>query len=198
MASSGVGSRRETLQGAPQGSQTLFHVKQGDLPITEVDPTDHPREPSFIMSSFELFTDGACSGNPGPGGWAFVLRGPGIAGDMEVSGGDPETTNNRMELLAVIRGLEALPGPSAVRVVSDSEYVVKGLREWLDGWKARGWRTAAKKPVKNDDLWRQLDALRATHRLSPEWIRGHNEHPENTRCDALAVAAIERMRRGRG
>jgi ribonuclease HI len=117
---------------------------------------------------------------------------------MEVSGGDPETTNNRMELLAVIRGLEALPGPSAVRVVSDSEYVVKGLREWLDGWKARGWRTAAKKPVKNDDLWRQLDALRATHRLSPEWIRGHNEHPENTRCDALAVAAIERMRRGRG
>ena len=150
------------------------------------------------MSSFELFTDGACSGNPGPGGWAFVLRGPGIAGDMEVSGGDPETTNNRMELLAVIRGLEALPGPSAVRVVSDSEYVVKGLREWLDGWKARGWRTAAKKPVKNDDLWRQLDALRATHRLAPEWIRGHNEHPENTRCDALAVAAIDRMRRGRG
>ena len=150
------------------------------------------------MSSFELFTDGACSGNPGPGGWAFVLRGPGIAGDMEVSGGDPETTNNRMELLAVIRGLEALPGPSAVRVVSDSEYVVKGLREWLDGWKARGWRTAAKKPVKNDDLWRQLDALRATHRLAAEWIRGHNEHPENTRCDALAVAAIERMRRGRG
>ena len=150
------------------------------------------------MSSFELFTDGACSGNPGPGGWAFVLRGPGIAGDMEVSGGDPETTNNRMELLAVIRGLEALTGPSAVRVVSDSEYVVKGLREWLDGWKARGWRTAAKKPVKNDDLWRQLDALRTTHRLAPEWIRGHNEHPENTRCDALAVAAIERMRRGRG
>lgn len=150
------------------------------------------------MGSFELFTDGACSGNPGPGGWAFVLRGPGLPSDIEVSGGEPETTNNRMELLAVIRGLEALPGPSAVRVVSDSEYVVKGLREWLDGWKSRGWRTAAKKPVKNEDLWRQLDALRATHRLSPEWIRGHNEHPENTRCDALAVAAIERMRRGRG
>lgn len=150
------------------------------------------------MGSYELFTDGACSGNPGPGGWAFVLRGPGLQGDLEVSGGEPETTNNRMELLAVIRGLEALSGPSAVRVVSDSEYVVKGLREWLDGWKSRGWRTAAKKPVKNEDLWRQLDALRTTHRLSPEWIRGHNEHPENTRCDALAVAAIERMRRGRG
>jgi ribonuclease HI len=150
------------------------------------------------MATFELFTDGACSGNPGPGGWAFILRGPGLSVDLEISGGDPETTNNRMELLAVIRGLEALPGPSSVRVVSDSEYVVKGLREWLDGWKSRGWRTAAKKPVKNDDLWRQLDALRATHRIDPTWIRGHNEHPENTRCDALAVAAIERMRRGRG
>jgi len=102
-----------------------------------------------------------------------------------------------MEMLAVIRGLEALPGPSAVRLVSDSEYVIKGLTEWLDGWKSRGWRTAARKPVKNEDLWRQLDALRATHRLRPEWIRGHNEHPENTRCDALAVAAIDRFRRGR-
>jgi ribonuclease HI len=147
------------------------------------------------MASFELFTDGACSGNPGPGGWAFVLRGPGISGDMEVSGGDAETTNNRMELLAVIRGLEAIPVPSAVRLVSDSEYVVKGLREWLDGWKARGWRTAAKTPVKNDDLWRQLDALRQLHHVRPEWIRGHSEHPENTRCDALAVAAIEGLRR---
>jgi ribonuclease HI len=147
------------------------------------------------VTSFELFTDGACSGNPGPGGWACILRGPGLAGDVELSGGEPETTNNRMEMLAVIRGLEALPGPSAVRLVSDSEYVIKGLTEWLDGWKSRGWRTAARKPVKNEDLWRQLDALRATHRLRPEWIRGHNEHPENTRCDALAVAAIEGLRR---
>jgi ribonuclease HI len=150
------------------------------------------------MDSFELFTDGACSGNPGPGGWAFVLRGPGLPGDLELSGGEPETTNNRMEMLAVIRGLQAIPAPASVRLVSDSEYVVKGLREWLDGWKARGWRTAAKKPVKNEDLWRELDALRGIHRLRPEWIRGHNEHPENTRCDALAVAAIDRMRRGRG
>ena len=150
------------------------------------------------MDSYDLFTDGACSGNPGPGGWAFVLRGPGVSGDLESSGGEPDTTNNRMELLAAIRGLEAIPSPASVRLVSDSEYVVKGLREWLDGWKARGWRTAAKKPVKNEDLWRELDALRGTHRLRPEWVRGHNEHPENTRCDALAVAAIERMRRGRG
>lgn len=149
------------------------------------------------MADFELFTDGACSGNPGPGGWAFILRGAGLPGDMESSGGEPETTNNRMEMLAVISGLEALPGPSTVRLVSDSEYVIKGLKEWLDGWKARGWRTAAKKPVKNEDLWRRLDALRAIHRLKPEWIRGHNEHPENTRCDALAVAAIDRLRRAR-
>jgi len=150
------------------------------------------------MAGFELFTDGACSGNPGPGGWAFVLRGPGVVGDMERSGGEAQTTNNRMELMAVIEGLQTLAEPSEVRVVSDSEYVVKGLREWLDGWKARGWKTAAKKPVKNDDLWKRLDALRAMHRLRPEWIRGHNEHPENTRCDALAVAAIEAMRRGGG
>ncbi|MFZ4696429.1 MAG: ribonuclease HI [Planctomycetes bacterium] len=150
------------------------------------------------MAGFELFTDGACSGNPGPGGWAFVLRGPGVVGDMERSGGEAQTTNNRMELMAVIEGLQTLAEPSEVRVVSDSEYVVKGLREWLDGWKARGWRTAAKKPVKNDDLWKRLDALRAMHRVRPEWIRGHNEHPENTRCDALAVAAIEAVRRGGG
>ena len=96
----------------------------------------------------------------------------------------------------MIRGLEALPGPSEVRLVSDSEYVVKGLKEWLDGWKARGWKTAAKKPVKNDDLWKRLDTLRQTHRLMPEWIRGHNEHPENTRCDAMAVAAIRAVRGG--
>jgi ribonuclease HI len=147
------------------------------------------------MSTYELFTDGACSGNPGPGGWAFLLRGPGVEGTVEQSGGEPGTTNNRMEMLAVIRGLEAIPAGATVRLVSDSEYVVKGLNEWLDGWKARGWRTAARKAVKNEDLWRRLDALRSTRRLRPEWIRGHNEHPENTRCDALAVAAIESLRR---
>ena len=118
-----------------------------------------------------------------------------MEGTVEQSGGEPGTTNNRMEMLAVIRGLEAIPAGAAVRLVSDSEYVVKGLNEGLDGWKARGWRTAARKAVKNEDLWRRLDALRSTHRLRPEWIRGHNEHPENTRCDALAVAAIESLRR---
>jgi len=156
--------------------------------------TDNSLISQAHMAHFELFTDGACSGNPGPGGWAFVLRGTGISGDLERSGAEPQTTNNRMELLAVIRGLESLPTTGRVRVVSDSEYVVKGLKEWLDGWKARGWRTAAKKPVKNDDLWRRLDELRATHQLAPEWIRGHNEHPENSRCDALAVAAIDTLR----
>jgi ribonuclease HI len=115
---------------------------------------------------------------------------------MERSGGEASTTNNRMEMLAVIHGLETVPAASEVRLVSDSEYVVKGLKEWLDGWKARGWRTAAKKPVKNEDLWKRLDGLRQTRLVLPEWIRGHNEHPENTRCDALAVAAIEAVRRG--
>lgn len=147
------------------------------------------------MAAFQLFTDGACSGNPGPGGWAFIVRGDGLRHDREESGGELDTTNNRMELLAVIRGLESISGGSSVRLVSDSEYVIKGLSGWLDGWKARGWKTAAKKPVKNDDLWRRLDELRSLHHIDPHWIRGHDQHPENTRCDAMAVAAIDRLRR---
>lgn len=143
-----------------------------------------------------LFTDGACSGNPGPGGWAFILRHNGTGKEMEKSGGEPATTNNRMELRAVIEGLGALTRPSAVDLTSDSKYVLEGLREWLDQWKARGWRTAAKKPVKNEDLWRKLDALRSTHELRFHWIAGHTGHPENERCDALAVAAIEALRAG--
>lgn len=143
-----------------------------------------------------LFTDGACSGNPGPGGWAYILRHPSSGKEREDSGAELETTNNRMELTAVIRGLEALSRPSRVDVYSDSRYVLDGLKSWLDQWKRRGWRTADKKPVKNEDLWRRLDDLRSTHALDYHWVRGHDEHPENERCDALAVAAREALVRG--
>ena len=117
---------------------------------------------------------------------------------LERAGAEPGTTNNRMELRAVIEGLEALTEPSHVDVYSDSQYVLKGLEAWMDQWIARGWRTSAKKPVKNEELWRRLGALRDTHELEYHWIRGHNEHPENERCDALAVAARESLVAGRG
>ncbi len=143
---------------------------------------------------FHLFTDGACTGNPGPGGWAFILRS--VAGAellVEEAGAESPTTNNRMELLAAIRGLEAVPEPAEVHLFSDSQYLTKGLGEWLDGWKRKGWRTTSG-PVRNADLWRELDALRGVHRIRTEWVRGHDGHPENERCDQLAVAAIEAVR----
>lgn len=143
-----------------------------------------------------LFTDGACSGNPGPGGWAYILRHPGSGKEREDSGGERETTNNRMELRAVIEGLRAVTKPSDVEVYSDSQYVLNGLGEWLDQWIGRGWRTAAKKPVKNEDLWRALEELRGVHALTYHWVRGHNEHPENERCDRMAVAARDRAAAG--
>lgn len=136
-----------------------------------------------------LFTDGACLGNPGPGGWAYILRHPASGKEREVSGGDPDTTNNRMELTAVIEGLSALKSASSVDLYSDSQYVLNGLREWMAQWKSRGWRTAGKQPVKNVELWKRLDGLLAEHEVRFHWVRGHNEHPENERCDALAVAA---------
>lgn len=144
-------------------------------------------------SRVNLFTDGACSGNPGPGGWAYLLKDPRTGAEREASGAEAETTNNRMELTAVIEGLRALKGPSAVDIYADSQYVLNGLNEWMDNWKRRGWRTASNKPVKNEDLWRTLDELRAVHDLRYHWIRGHNEHPENERCDRLAVEARERL-----
>lgn len=137
----------------------------------------------------QLFTDGACSGNPGPGGWAFILKQPATGREIERSGGEKETTNNRMELRAVIEGLSALKRPSIVELFSDSQYVLNGLNEWLDAWKRRGWRTAAKMPVKNQELWMRLDELRGVHELRFHWIEGHAGHPENERCDELAVAA---------
>ena len=136
----------------------------------------------------DIFTDGACTGNPGPGGWAAILR----AGkhEKEISGGARATTNNRMELTAAIKALEALKKPSAVVLHTDSRYVMDGITKWLPRWKANGWRTADKKPVKNDDLWRELEAASAPHAVTWQWVKGHDGHAENERADALAVAAI--------
>ncbi|MEQ9096987.1 MAG: ribonuclease HI [Phycisphaerales bacterium] len=144
----------------------------------------------------ELYTDGACSGNPGPGGWAYILRHPGSGSEKEACGGEKATTNNRMELMAVIRGLEALARPTRVELYSDSQYVLKGLKEWMASWKKRGWKTASKQPVKNQDLWMRLDELMVEHALSFHWVRGHNDHPENERADRLAVAARDEAARG--
>lgn len=138
-----------------------------------------------------LFTDGACSGNPGPGGWGVLLCYR--KHEKELSGGEPDTTNNRMEMLAVINGLEALKRPARVRICTDSQYVMKGITEWLAAWKRRGWKTADRKPVKNVDLWQRLDAALAPHCVEWQWVRGHNGHPENERVDELARAAIRRM-----
>ncbi|REJ65200.1 MAG: ribonuclease HI [Planctomycetota bacterium] len=141
-----------------------------------------------------LYTDGACSGNPGPGGWAFILEHLATGQRKEVSGGEPETTNNRMELMAVIEGLGALKRPTAVCLVSDSQYVGKGLTEWMPNWKRNNWKrgpAGARKPVKNVDLWQQLDELIARHTLTYEWVAGHAGHEENERCDELAVAAYQ-------
>lgn len=139
------------------------------------------------MENVEIYTDGACSGNPGPGGWGTIMRAKGI--EKELSGGEKLTTNNRMEMMAVIAGLEALKRPCRVTVTTDSQYVMKGMTEWLKGWKAKNWRTAAKQPVKNADLWQRLDEAAQPHTLSWVWVRGHDGHPENERADQLAVAA---------
>lgn len=138
----------------------------------------------------EIFTDGACSGNPGPGGWAAILR----AGshEKEISGGEPLTTNNRMEMQAAISALAALRQPSQVVLYTDSRYLLDGITQWLPRWKARGWKTSDNKAVKNEDLWRALDIQAQRHRITWRWVRGHNDHVENERADALARAAIPR------
>lgn len=136
----------------------------------------------------DIFTDGACAGNPGPGGWAAILRAGGH--EKELSGGERATTNNRMELTAAIRAFEALKKPSVITIHTDSRYVMDGATKWLPRWKANGWRTADKKPVKNDDLWHALEAAAATHTITWRWVEGHSGHPENERADALARAAI--------
>ncbi|HEX9809341.1 MAG TPA: ribonuclease HI [Alphaproteobacteria bacterium] len=136
----------------------------------------------------DIYTDGACSGNPGPGGWGAVLRWRGA--ERELSGGEAATTNNRMELMAAIQALESLRRPATARIHTDSQYLRDGITRWISKWKVNGWRTAARKPVKNDDLWRRLDAAAARHRVEWHWIRGHAGHPENERADQLARAAI--------
>ncbi len=137
----------------------------------------------------EVYADGACRGNPGPGGWGVLLRAGGR--ERELHGGEAQTTNNRMELTAVIRALEALEARSRVRLYTDSQYVQKGITEWIHDWKRRGWRTADKKPVKNQDLWARLDELARAHEVEWHWVRGHAGHPENERADALANKGID-------
>ena len=160
-------------------------------------PLRHPGQPTFDrerpnLTSVEIHTDGACKGNPGPGGWGVRLQ----SGQhvQELFGGELNTTNNRMEMMAVIEGLSALKRPCQVTLYLDSEYVRKGITEWIHGWKARGWRTAAKQPVKNADLWQKLDAVVSSsgHRIDWRWVKGHNGDPGNERADALANQGVDK------
>lgn len=139
----------------------------------------------------EMYTDGACSGNPGPGGWGVLLRSG--AHEKEMCGGEPETTNNRMEMMAVIEGLTALKKRSEVHIYTDSKYVMQGVTEWMKGWKAKNWMTAAKKPVKNQDLWERIDSLIQSHNVTFFWVKGHAGHPENEKADELARAGIPKV-----
>ena len=142
-----------------------------------------------MTQSVEMYTDGACKGNPGPGGWGVLLRYG--QHEKELFGGEAETTNNRMELTAVIRGLQGLKRASKVRVVTDSQYVKNGITQWIHNWKRNGWKTAAKKPVKNADLWQQLDEEVGKHQIEWRWVKGHSGHPENELADELANRGIE-------
>jgi ribonuclease HI len=142
-------------------------------------------------SRVEVFTDGACRGNPGPGGWGAILRFNGK--EKELYGGEKETTNNRMELMAAIRAMESLTRPCQVHLTTDSQYVMKGITEWLAGWKKRGWKTASKQPVKNVDLWQRLDKALAAHQVEWKWVRGHTGHAENERADQLANKGIDEL-----
>jgi len=145
------------------------------------------------MPDLYAYTDGACSGNPGPGGWGALLiarEGNAVVKERELSGGAADTTNNRMELLAAISALESLSRDTAITIVTDSSYVKDGITNWIHGWKKRGWKTAAKKPVKNEDLWRRLDEATQRHAVTWEWVKGHAGHPENERADELARAGM--------
>ena len=145
------------------------------------------------MPELFAYTDGACSGNPGPGGWGALLvarEGDAVLKERELKGGEADTTNNRMELMAAISALEALERPSRLTVVTDSAYVKGGITQWIEGWKRNGWRTQARKPVKNEELWKRLEAAAARHDVRWEWIKGHAGHPENERADELARAGM--------
>jgi ribonuclease HI len=145
------------------------------------------------LTTVHLFTDGACSGNPGPGGWGALIR----AGshEKELSGGDPHTTNNRMELTAAIRALQALTRPCIVKLHTDSQYVIKGITEWMPGWKRRGWKNSQNKPVENKELWEQLEAATKPHKIDWIWVKGHAGHAENERVDKLAVMESLKFRK---
>jgi ribonuclease HI len=150
------------------------------------------------MPKLYAYTDGACSGNPGPGGWGALLvarEGETVVKTRELSGGEAETTNNRMELLAAITALETLERDTALTIITDSVYVKDGITKWIHGWKARGWKTAAKKPVKNEDLWRRLDEATKRHDVTWEWVKGHAGHPENEKADELARAGMAPFKR---
>lgn len=144
-----------------------------------------------MSAETEIYTDGACRGNPGPGGWGVLLRHNGH--EKTLYGAEAETTNNRMELMAAIKGLESLTRPCRVRLTTDSQYVMKGIQEWMANWKKRGWKTAAKKPVKNVDLWQRLDKATLEHDIEWAWVKGHSGHPENEQADALANQAIDEL-----
>jgi ribonuclease HI len=149
------------------------------------------------MADLFVYTDGACSGNPGPGGWGVVLEAwddATLVKSRELSGGEAETTNNRMELMAAIAALEALERPSTITVVTDSTYLKDGITGWIHGWKQNGWKTAARKPVKNTDLWQRLDAAQVRHEVRWEWIKGHSGHEQNERADRLARAEIKALK----
>ncbi|MDY0883961.1 ribonuclease HI [Dongia soli] len=148
--------------------------------------------PTETVKVVEIFTDGACSGNPGPGGWGAILRYGAV--EKELSGGESPTTNNRMEMMAAIIALETLKRPSQVALYTDSQYLMKGVTEWMPGWKRNGWRTSDKKPVKNSDLWQRLDHAIKPHRVSWHWVKGHAGHPENERADLLAREAIQSLK----
>jgi ribonuclease HI len=149
-------------------------------------------EDGALDGALVIYTDGACSGNPGPGGWGVVLRWGEL--EREMNGGEAETTNNRMELMAAIEALRALKRPTTIRIWTDSTYVRDGITKWIHGWKRNGWKTAAKAPVKNADLWQQLDELARGHKVDWQWVRGHDGHPENERADALARGGIPKRR----
>jgi ribonuclease HI len=149
-------------------------------------------DPSFKPKHVEVFSDGACSGNPGPGGWGAILRYREV--EKELSGYAPDTTNNRMEMTAVLEALQTLKESCRLTIYTDSRYLRDGITKWIVGWKRNGWKTASKEPVKNRDLWEALDVATQNHMVEWIWVKGHNDHPENERCDALARAAIERHR----
>lgn len=148
------------------------------------------------MANVEVFTDGACRGNPGPGGWGALLRFNGV--EKTLKGAEAETTNNRMELMAAIQALEALTRPCVVELTTDSQYVRQGITEWMPNWKKRGWKTAARKPVKNVDLWQRLEQAAQQHTVSWHWVRGHTGHPENELADELANQAIDELFSSKG